>query len=211
MMRDNEIPGSVPQSSMWVQNRIDAMKTKNEVSIEGFINDFATNLDVSKVRPPIQVSEHAGQDAGGNPGEDAAGEVSEDLEVEKGDFRVVGRTLKRVINSHVPYDEVIEKFNSLQANCEEVITGLSKAVKILTTMILSGDKSITNGADASLFDLNKLDLHKNNIFPGKEKIAILDDASIKYIEKSNIFHYGQFWNIMSTCVGEKSSQKDKHP
>lgn len=127
---------------------------------------------------------------------DAAGEVSEDFEVDKGDFRAVGRTLKRVINS----DEVIEKFNSLQANCEEVITGLSKAVEILTTMILSGDKSFTKGADASLFDLNKLDLHKSNIFLGKEKIAILDDASIKYIEKSNIFHYGQFWNIMSTCV-----------
>lgn len=187
MMRDNEIPGSVPQSPMWVHKRIETMKKKNEVSIEGFINDFATNLDVSKVRPPIQVAEHADQDAGGNTGEDAAGEVSEDFEVDKDDFRVVGRTLKRVINNHVPHDEVIEKFDSLQANCEEVITGLSKAVKILTTMVLSGDKSITNGADASLFDLNKLDLHKNNIFPGKEKIAILDDASIKYIEKSNIF------------------------
>lgn len=45
---------------MWLHERVETLKKKSEISVEGFINDFAANLNILENRASNEVAEDAG-------------------------------------------------------------------------------------------------------------------------------------------------------
>ncbi|GAA5804710.1 hypothetical protein HPULCUR_010213 [Helicostylum pulchrum] len=196
----------IPKSSMWLHNKVNKMKNGGLISIQDFIDSFPQELRRATKR------DEGTEKAVGNKEREVL-EIAEIQDIpeddENGDdIRVVSSSLKRVINKNIAYDDLLQRLEVLQDTCISAINGLSKAAEILLNMVLSGD-IIHLKENITFIDFSSIDLNNNYIGQGAEPIAVLDNTSLDYLEKTQITHFGQFWNLLSSCVSRKSSEKEK--
>ncbi|CAO3634132.1 unnamed protein product [Mucor hiemalis] len=217
-IRKNEIDGfseaNIPHSRAWFQNKVSRMKSQKMIgSAENFVDEFIAalrsgngNHDNSAQREEENQEIDYEEEQNDEEEEDFTRNDSNGEQI-----RTVSRTLKNVMNHQFCYSDFLLALESLQSDCKKSIIGLSKALKILIDLILSG-KAVQDPKlkDASV-KITDFDILKDNIFEKDSNLVFWKKEGLDLLHNENFFSYQGFWKILSFCVGRKRLNKKSFP